>query len=282
MNKANGFVVMYRKILDWGWYKNSCTKDLFFHLLLIANFVDKYFEGVLIKRGQVATSLPSLSVETGLSIQQVRTALSHLKSTGEITDEANRRYRIITIVKYDDYQISTDQSTDDQQTDNILSTDDQQTINRPSTDNQQQYKKDNNGNKGTRGKRNKDTPAGFDEKFVIFWNEYPKRMAKQKAVRAWKKISPDDELMIKIMDGLARWKNEDSWQKEDGKYVPYPDRWLNEKRWEDELTVSIQEQKSTSTKHVSAQDYSQRDYTGEQENARDRMIMQYRQEMKGR
>lgn len=272
MNKANGFVVMYRKILDWGWYKNSCTKDLFFHLLLVANFVDKYFEGVLIKRGQVATSLPSLSAETGLSIQQVRTALSHLKSTGEITDEANRRYRIITIVKYDDYQISTDQLTDDQQTDNILSTDDQQTINRPSTDYQQQYKKDNNGNKGTRKQRNKNLSPADEERFSVFWKEYPRKMAKQKAILAWKKILPDDELMTKIMDGLAKWNRHESWQKEDGKYVPYPDRWLNEKRWEDELAVHTPDQKPTPVKRVSAQEYSQRDYEGEQEEASKRML----------
>jgi hypothetical protein len=34
----------------------------------------------------------------------VRTAISHLKSTGEITCQPTRRYTLITVVKYDDYQ----------------------------------------------------------------------------------------------------------------------------------------------------------------------------------
>ena len=67
----------------------------------------------------------------------MRTALKHLVSTGEITDEGNSQYRIITVVKYDDYQR-------DNRPNNSQSTDDQQTINRRITDDQQQYKKDNN------------------------------------------------------------------------------------------------------------------------------------------
>ena len=116
MNKAGGFITLHRQILDWEWYKDTNTAFLFFHLLLSANFVDTRFKGKLIKRGQIVTSLPSLSTETGLSIQQTRTALSHLVSTGEITDESTPNYRIITVVKYNDYQKATDKSTGDQQT----------------------------------------------------------------------------------------------------------------------------------------------------------------------
>ena len=116
MNKAGGFITLHRQILDWEWYKDVNTAFLFIHLLLSANFADTRFKGKLIKRGQIVTSLPSLSTETGLSIRQTRTALSHLVSTGEITDESTPNYRIITVVKYDDYQTPTDKTTDDRQT----------------------------------------------------------------------------------------------------------------------------------------------------------------------
>ena len=86
MNKAGGFITLHRQILDWEWYKDVNTAFLFIHLLLSANFVDAMFKGKLIKRGQLVTSLSHLSTETGLSVQQTRTALSHLVSTGEITD----------------------------------------------------------------------------------------------------------------------------------------------------------------------------------------------------
>lgn len=131
-----GFVLLYRQITEWEWYQNPNTFRVFLHLLLKANFADSRFEGRDIKRGQIVTSLPQLSQQTKLSIQNVRTAISHLISTGEITDESNRQFRIITIVNYDRYQV------DNRQANNQL-TDDQQTTNRQEPKNQQQYKKNN-------------------------------------------------------------------------------------------------------------------------------------------
>ena len=124
----NGFICLYRQITQWEWYKNPNTFRLFIHLLLMANYTDGRFEGEIIRRGEFVTSLPSLADQTSLTIQQARTALDHLKSTGEITDRKTNRYRVITIVNYDRYQLdnrqNNSQSTGDQQTD------------------QQQYKKD--------------------------------------------------------------------------------------------------------------------------------------------
>lgn len=118
MKKAAGFITLHRQIVDWEWYKHPHTAFLFIHLLLSANFVDGTFKGMTIKRGQLVTSIPHLSTDTGLSIQQTKTALAHLRLTGEITDVANRQYRIITIVKYDDFQKLTDKSSNDQPTTN--------------------------------------------------------------------------------------------------------------------------------------------------------------------
>ena len=132
-----GFILLYRQITEWEWYQNPNTFRVFLHVLLKANFTDGRFEGREVKRGQLITSLPKLSVQTKLTIQQVRTALKHLVSTGEITDEGNSQYRIITVVKYDDYQ-------KDNRQNNSQSTDDQQTDNRRITDEQHQYKKNNN------------------------------------------------------------------------------------------------------------------------------------------
>ena len=104
MNKAGGFISLHRQILDWEWYKNTNTKVLFLHLLLKANYKDLSFEGHTIRRGQLVTSLSSLSSELGMSVRQIRVSLEHLIMTGEVTSSARPRYRIITIVKYDDYQ----------------------------------------------------------------------------------------------------------------------------------------------------------------------------------
>ena len=155
MNTANGFICLYRQITQWEWYRNPNTFRVFLHILLMANFTDGRFEGKEVKRGQLITSLPNLAKQTSLSIQQVRTSLAHLKSTGEITDTATRHYRIITICKYNEYQIDNRQN-------NRQVTDNQQTANRQSTDNQQQY---NNDNKEIKKERNNNPSLSRRETF---------------------------------------------------------------------------------------------------------------------
>ena len=269
MNKAAGFITIHRQILDWEWYKDTNTVCLFIHLLLNANFVDGKFEGRLIKRGQLVTSLPSLSVETGLTIQQIRTALSHLKSTGEITDSTCNRYRIITISKYDEYQTPTDESTDSQQATNRQLTGNQQATNRQLTGNQQQYNNNNNNNKGTMEQRNNNSLSVIDESFDRFWSSYPKKVAKQAAMKAWKKLNPNGITVVHIIDKLDEWKESDEWNRDGGQYIPHPATWLNGRRWEDEVPKRVP---TTAKKTVAAQDYTQRSYDGEQNDAMKRMI----------
>ena len=180
MNRASGFVVLHRRILGWEWYKNTNTTMLFIHLLLKANFAEGRFEGRGIARGQLVTSLSSLAEETGLTFQQVRTALAHLLSTGEITSKRFRHGRIITVRNYAQYQDRADPDTEkpavtaaescrgkkrnpakNQQADNRLvsfpdkapgrqESGDQQAVNRQITGSQQQYNNKNNKNKGTK------------------------------------------------------------------------------------------------------------------------------------
>jgi hypothetical protein len=103
-NNNGGFIVIARKIKSWGWYSDPTTFCLFIHLLIMANWKDGYFEGRLIKRGQLATSIKSLALKTGLSIKQVKGSLNKLRGTHEITTEGLARYTVITVVAYDQYQ----------------------------------------------------------------------------------------------------------------------------------------------------------------------------------
>ena len=110
MNAPGGFICLHRQILRWEWYQDPNTFRLFVHILLRANYADGQFGTETIRRGELVTSLPKLASETQQTIQQVRTALEHLKSTGEITDRKTNRYRVITIVKYNDYQLDNRQN----------------------------------------------------------------------------------------------------------------------------------------------------------------------------
>ena len=99
-----GWVKILRKFVNWEWYDDINTKTVFLHLLLTANYADKNWKGIEIKRGQKITSIKNLAKETNLSIQEVRTSLKRLKSTREITIETTNKYTLITVEKYNDYQ----------------------------------------------------------------------------------------------------------------------------------------------------------------------------------
>lgn len=100
----NGYIKLYRKMLEWGWYDDTNTKVVFLHLLLTANYKDTEWHGIPLKRGDVVTSIHQLATDLKLSDQNVRTALSHLKLTGEITSKPHTKFSIISIKNYNQYQ----------------------------------------------------------------------------------------------------------------------------------------------------------------------------------
>lgn len=100
----NGYIKLYRQFLDWEWYKDPNTSRLFIHCLLKANHEDKKWRGIVIKKGQFATSINHLADETGLSSSMVRTSLKKLKSTENLTSFSQGSYSIITIKNWDLFQ----------------------------------------------------------------------------------------------------------------------------------------------------------------------------------
>ncbi len=74
-----------------------------------------------------------------------------------------------------------------------------------------------------------------DGAFERFWSAYPKRKSRGTALKAWNKLQPDEQLQDRIMRALERAKTSADWQKEGGKFIPYPASWLNAQGWEDEI-----------------------------------------------
>lgn len=99
-----GFIKLNRSMLQWEWYQDSVTKIVFLHCLLTANWEDRSWRGITIKRGQLLTSQKSLAKQLGLTRQPIRRALLNLQKTNELTIKATSKYTIITVVNYDKYQ----------------------------------------------------------------------------------------------------------------------------------------------------------------------------------
>jgi hypothetical protein len=113
-----GWIKLHRSLLDWEWYDDINTMRLFIHLILKANHKPKKYKGMEIETGQLVTGLNELSIQTGLSIQSIRTIIKRLKSTNEITIKTNSKGSIIQLVNYCKYQTSTSELTNKQQATN--------------------------------------------------------------------------------------------------------------------------------------------------------------------
>lgn len=109
------YIKISRTILEWEWYGDINTKVLFLHMLLKANWKDGNFKGTTVPRGSLVSSIKKLSAETSLSEREIRTAISHLKMTGEVTSKSYSKYTVFTVKNYDRYQ-SSDTQNDRQST----------------------------------------------------------------------------------------------------------------------------------------------------------------------
>ena len=131
----NGWIKLHRSLLEWEWWSDMNVRNLWLTILLLANHDEKKWQGQTIASGQLVTSLQHLAVRSGLSIQQTRTALDKLKSTGEINTQSTNKNTIITVIKWADFQCCDEIPTNKQQTDNKQITNEQQTDNKQITTN---------------------------------------------------------------------------------------------------------------------------------------------------
>lgn len=75
--------------------------------------------------------------------------------------------------------------------------------------------------------------VGFDE----FWSKYPKKVARQAALKAWSRIAASVPT-ADIMAGLDRATRSEQWTKDGGQFVPHAATWLNGGRWADDLPAA--------------------------------------------
>ena len=87
-------------------------------------------------------------------------------------------------------------------------------------------------------KKPQDKPADllFDE----FWKAYPKKQGKDLAKTSFVKRKVSKELLQQMLQAIDQQKSTDQWKKESGQFIPAPATWLNQGRWQDEITSAYQ------------------------------------------
>lgn len=122
IDTSMGFVAFPRGLTAWEWYDDPNTCRLFFHLMLTANWEPKNWHGIVIEPGSRVASIQGLATETGLTIQNVRTSLKRLKSTGYLTIKTTNKYSVVSINRWLELtgsnRLSNNQLTFNQQTSN--------------------------------------------------------------------------------------------------------------------------------------------------------------------
>lgn len=125
-NSTSSWIKLDRRILKWGWYSDMNVKGVFLHLLLIASYEDGEYLGSKIKRGQAIIGTVETAKQLGITRQQLRTALSKLEKSGEISKKTTNKFTLVTIENYSKYQdiisISNQRITNEQPTDNQRAT----------------------------------------------------------------------------------------------------------------------------------------------------------------
>jgi len=73
--------------------------------------------------------------------------------------------------------------------------------------------------------------------FEIFWSCYPRKVAKVAArvafARALKSVT-----LEKILEAVELQRGSEQWTKNDGKFIPHAATWLNQRRWDDEVSAN--------------------------------------------
>ena len=205
---SNGWIKLHRQTLDnpvvmkspdhlavWMWLLLSAT-----HSNRDCDFDGKR---ITLKAGQLTTGRKYISKELKINESKIQRILKTFEIEQQIKQQTSPRCRLISIVKWSDYQISEQQS--------------EQQVN----------------NKRTLNNKDKNNKNNYSIKFDEIWKLYPVKKNKHISFLKYKKALKDKS-HDQLKDILE--KHISSWVGKEKQYIPHLSTWLNQKRYLDEIT----------------------------------------------
>jgi hypothetical protein len=228
-----GWIKLHRKLLDWRWFSDGNTLKVFLYILLQANHEKKSWKGIEILPGQMIFGRERLSETLAISEQSLRTIITRLKSTSEITTKSTNKYTVVTVVNWASYQ------NDDAKSTNKLTN--KLTNHQPTTNQQLTTPKELKETEELKEKKirrsSESDPAEND--FEKFWEMYDYKKDREKCERLWKKVTAEEK--IKIFATIKDYVGSVS----EKRFQKYPATYLHNKTWNDEI---VKNQSNTFTK----------------------------------
>jgi len=198
----------YSDLAAWLWLLFEATWKP--HRVAVKNGQTR--EVVALERGQLTYSRSYLAEAWGWSEKRVRTYLGRLEKDGQIERQTGRLQTVITICNYDVYQ--TPSGEPGRQTDRQGGR--QQAAFGPEEE------------QNNKGRKERSRSAKEPEGFVDWYEAYPRKTARQNALRAFRKVVPAqisaEALLERTQQFAANWRGRPA---EDLRYCPYPATWLN-------------------------------------------------------
>lgn len=237
-----GYIPLYRKIMDnWLWEDRPFSRgQAWVDLLLLANhspreiLVGGHLAGM--GAGDLVTSEVTLAERWGWSRRRVQAFLSLLESQQMIVKKTGNKGTCLTLCNYRYYNDPAGSRRAAKKQRGSTDKHDKKGWNIPS------FPPSEDGRRGEGpGAEPAPEPAEAPGRsttradlFARFWTAYPRKAGKGAAERAFQKCRPDVRLLTAMLDALEAQKRSGQWQREDGRFIPHPATWLNQRRWEDE------------------------------------------------
>ncbi len=173
-------------------------------------------ERVAVPMGSLVRSQQHLALEAKVGRQVVRDALRNLEAMGSVrtqqrTHKGTQAAILIEVINWPIYQGADGNGnpTENPQGNPILRS--------------KEAKKNSSAN-------------GLPPGFCAWWAEYPKKVGKIQAVKAWGTLNPDETLQTVMLDAIRKQRQTVKAMVEgDRHHILDPERWLKYRRWEDEV-----------------------------------------------
>ncbi|BAQ84122.1 hypothetical protein [uncultured Mediterranean phage uvMED] len=206
-----GWISLHRKFMDKAFYSKDSEKvHLWIHLLMKANHRGKeeFFNGKIIhcNPGQFTIGRKQLSEETGINESKIQRTLKYFdKIEQQIEQQTSSKNRLITILRWDDYQQSEHQS--EHQVNNKRTTSEQQ-VNSKRT----HYNNINNINNDNKFNFKKSfLDLGVEENILNDWLTVRVKKKASNTETSFKKIKKEIEKSNLTANESIRMSAENSW-----------------------------------------------------------------------
>ena len=86
--------------------------------------------------------------------------------------------------------------------------------------------------------------------FEQFWDVWPRKRNKGDAEEIWLEIQPGEQLLKIMIQVIEKAKKTEEWQRNGGRYIPYPAKWLKARGWEDSIEITEERTQKEKEEHT--------------------------------